>query len=272
MQLIHNEMPILGMGTFRLEGDVAYNSVKMALELGYRHIDTAQIYGNETQVGKAIADSGIERSELFITTKVWNAHLNENSFLDSVRESLDKLQTDYVDLLLIHWPSPENNELMDEYLNELINAKNQKLAKHIGVSNFTINLLEQALKILPASEIFTNQVEVHPYLTNEKLRSYCDSKNIHVTGYMPFAVGKVLKDNIIIEIANSKGVTPAEVVIAWSIANSLSTIPSSTKRANLLTNLAGESLMLSPDEVIAINQLNSNDRQASPEFSPEWDI
>lgn len=272
MKLIHNEMPVLGMGTFRLEDDIAYNSVKMALELGYRHIDTAQIYGNEAQVGQAFVDSQVERHELFITTKVWNANLNTNSFIKSVRESLEKLKTDYVDLLLIHWPSPEKNEPMKEYLEQLIEAKNQGLAKNIGVSNFTIDLLEEALKTIPASELFTNQVEVHPYLTNEKLRAYCDSKNIHVTGYMPFAVGKVLSDDVIIEIAKSKDVTPAEIVIAWSLSLGLSTIPSSTKRSNLLSNLKGENLQLSSEEISKISNLNINDRQANPDFSPKWDI
>tara|TARA_R110000765_G_scaffold425616_1_gene538927 strand:- start:1577 stop:2395 length:819 start_codon:yes stop_codon:yes gene_type:complete len=272
MKLIHNEMPVLGMGTFRLEDEIAYNSVKMALELGYRHIDTAQIYGNEARVGQAITDSGIDRNGLYITTKVWNANLNTNSFIKSVRESLEKLKTDYVDLLLIHWPAPENSESMNEYLSQLVEAKKQGLAKNIGVSNFTIDLLEEALKTIPASELFTNQVEVHPYLTNEKLRAYCESKNIHVTGYMPFAVGKVLTDSTIIDIAKTKDVTPAEVVIAWALSIGVSTIPSSTKRSNLLTNLKGESLQLSSDEISKINSLNINDRQANPDFSPEWDI
>lgn len=264
-------MPKLGMGTFRLEGEVAYNSVKMAVEVGYRHIDTAQIYGNEAQVGQAISDSGVSRADLFITTKVWNANLNKASFLDSVKESLIKLQTDYVDLLLIHWPSPENNESMQEYLGELVKAKELGLAKNIGVSNFTVDLLKQALAILPKGEIFTNQVEVHPYLTNETLREFCGENNIHVTGYMPFAVGKVLKDETIIAIANAHEKAPAEVAIAWALANGLTTIPSSTKRSNLLTNLAGPELTLSGKEIAAIDQLNKNDRQASPDFSPRWD-
>ncbi|MEG3759018.1 2,5-didehydrogluconate reductase DkgB [Pseudoalteromonas carrageenovora] len=271
MNINLNTMPKLGMGTFRLEDKVAYSSVKMALEVGYKHIDTAQIYGNEAQVGQAISDSGIPRADIFITTKVWNANLNKASFIDSVKESLSKLQTDYVDLLLIHWPSPENNEPMEEYLGELVKAKELGLAKNIGVSNFSIDLLKQAMAILPNGEIFTNQVEVHPYLTNESLREFCSENNIHVTGYMPFAVGKVLKDETIIEIANSHNKAPSEVVIAWALANGLTTIPSSTKRSNLITNLAGPDLTLSAKEITAIDQLNKNDRQASPDFSPLWD-
>jgi len=137
------EMPDLGIGTFRLEGKTAYNSVQMALDIGFRHIDTAQIYGNEEQVGKAIKDSSVPRSEIFITTKVWNDKLNKAKFVDSVKQSLEKLQLDYVDLLLIHWPSPSNGEKMSEYLTELKKVKELGLAKHIGVSNFTIANLER---------------------------------------------------------------------------------------------------------------------------------
>lgn len=265
------EMPALGMGTFRLEGKTAYNAVKMALETGFRHIDTAQIYNNEEQVGQAIADSGLPRNSLFVTTKVWNSHLNQASFIDSVKESLKKLQSGYVDLLLIHWPAPENGEPMAEYLAELMKAKQLGLAKHIGVSNFTVAQLKEALELLPVGEIYTNQIEVHPYLTNTVVREFCAEHGIHVTGYMPFAVGKVLKDETIRSIAEKYGRHPAEVVIAWELANGLSTIPSSTKRENLLINLQGQSLTLTSEDIARINALDCGDRQANPEFSPKWD-
>ena len=264
-------MPKLGMGTYRLEGDIGFQSVKMALELGYRHIDTAQIYNNEEQVGQAIAESGIAREELFVTTKVWNSYLNKESFIDSVKESLSKLQLSYVDLLLIHWPSPEGDHSMQEYLQELQHAKALGLTKHIGVSNFTIAQLKEAMDILGSDSIFTNQVEVHPYLTNQKLVSFCQQNNIHITGYMPFAVGKVLSDPMINELADEYKVSCAEIVIAWMHALGLATIPSSTKRDNLAANLKALSLTLKPEDVERINQLNRNDRQAAPDFSPEWD-
>ena len=183
------EMPNLGIGTFRLEGDTAYNSVKMALEVGFRHIDTAQIYGNEAQVGQAIKESAIPRDELFITTKVWNNKLNKSDFISSVKKSLENLQVESVDLLLIHWPAPSNDEPMAEYLGELLKAKQQGLTKHIGVSNFTIANLNEAMQTLDSREVFTNQIEVHPYLTNTKLRSFCNKHDIHVTAYMPFCCG-----------------------------------------------------------------------------------
>lgn len=264
-------IPKLGFGTFRLQEEVAYQSVLTAIEEGFRHIDTAQIYGNEEAVGRAIKDSGVARGELFITTKVWNDKLNKTDFINSVKESLTKLQLDYVDLLLIHWPSPANGESMDEYLTELQSAKELGLTKKIGVSNFTIAQMEEALSILPKGALFTNQVEVHPYLTNQKVRDFCTQNDILVTGYMPFAVGKVLKDPTIKAIANKHKVSTAEVVIAWELAHDMVTIPSSTKRENMATNLKALSLSLSQDEINQIDALSCGDRQANPDFAPDWD-
>ncbi|MCF7517772.1 MULTISPECIES: 2,5-didehydrogluconate reductase DkgB [unclassified Pseudoalteromonas] len=264
------EMPDLGIGTFRLEGKTAYNSVQMALDIGFRHIDTAQIYGNEEQVGKAIKDSSVPRSEIFITTKVWNDKLNKAKFVDSVKQSLEKLQLDYVDLLLIHWPSPSNGEKMSEYLTELKKVKELGLAKHIGVSNFTIANLKEAMQTLDAREIFTNQIEVHPYLTNTKLRAFCGQHDIHVTAYMPFAVGEALKDDVILDIAKKHDATPAQIVLAWVNANEMTTIPSSTKRENLADNF-DDSVKLDHEDIDRINALDQNKRLANPDFAPQWD-
>lgn len=264
------EMPDLGMGTFRLEGKTAYNSVRMALEVGFRHIDTAQIYGNEKQIGEAIKDSNIPRDELFITTKVWNDNLNKKNFIKSVKESLKKLQIDRVDLLLVHWPASTTGEAMSEYLTELKKAKNQGLTKHIGVSNFTIANLKEAMQTLDSREIFTNQIEVHPYLTNTKVRSFCQQHDIHVTAYMPLAVGKALKDDVVIEIAKKHKATPAQVILAWVNANGMTTIPSSTKRENLKENF-DDSVKLDKEDIDQINALDCNDRQATPGFAPDWD-
>ena len=171
------------------------------MELGYRHIDTAQVYGNEAEVGKAIRDSGIARDEILITTKVWNNNLSQKDLISSVNISLEKLDVESVYLLLVHWPFSESNAPMGEYLAEMKEAKNSGLTHYIGVSNFTIAHLREAMKLLPASGIYTNQVEVHPYLTKQKLCDFCHANGINVTGYMPFAVGKVLKDQLIIDIS-----------------------------------------------------------------------
>lgn len=266
-----SKIPSLGVGTFRLQDDEAYNSVTMALEVGFRHIDTAQIYGNEEAVGRAIKDSDVAREALFVTTKVWNDKLNKAGFVDSVKESLAKLQLSYVDLLLIHWPSPENGESMEEYLSELLRVKEMGLTKDIGISNFTVAQIEEAVSILGEGVIATNQVEVHPYLTNEKVREACDKHGITVTGYMPFAVGKVLQDDTIIAIAEKHGVSAAEVVVAWELAHGLVTIPSSTKRKNLETNFKALELKLDAEDIAKIDALDCGDRQANPDFSPAWD-
>lgn len=261
----------LGMGTFRLEGQVAYDSVKMALEEGYRHIDTAQIYGNESELGQAIADSGIARDELFITTKVWIESFTEDAFLDSVKSSLAKLKTDYVDLLLIHWPSPDNDVPMVVYLGELKKAKEQGLTREIGISNFTISQTQQAIDILGNSEIFTNQVEVHPYLQNDKIVDFCQANEITVTGYMPFAYGKVLTDETLTNIAEKHQITTAQLVIQWLAQRNIVTIPSSTKQKNLASNFEKIKVTLSDDEMERIALLDRNDRQADPDFAPAWD-
>lgn len=266
-----NTVPKLGMGTFRLEGDVAFMAVKNALLAGYRHIDTAQIYGNEAEVGQAITASTIARDELFITTKVWLENLSPERFLSSVHESLAKLQIESLDLLLIHWPDMSDDADMHQYLGELAKAKAQGLTRHIGVSNFTNAQLDEAVSILGDGAIFTNQVEVHPYLQNRNVIAHCQSHGIQVTGYMPLAVGKVMSDTTLKTIANEHGVSVAEVVLAWQLQQGLVTIPSSTKPANLACNLRALDLRLSAENMAAIAQLDRGERIAAPDFSPLWD-
>ncbi len=265
------DIPSMGFGTFRLVGDVAYQSVLTALKAGYRHIDTAQIYGNEVEVGQAISDSKIPRHEIFLTTKVWNENLSDEKFLPSVKESLNKLGTDYIDLLSIHWPAPPKETSLLDAAKQLVLAKEQGLTREIGVSNFTIAQLEEIKPAFTTYKILTNQVEVHPYLTNQTLRDYCHLHRIKVTGYMPFAVGKVLKDPVIEGIAGAQQCTPAQVIIAWTQANKLITIPSSTKAENIRANLAGLNIQLEQSDVEKINQLHCNHRIAAPDFSPHWD-
>ncbi|KZZ04046.1 2,5-didehydrogluconate reductase B [Oleibacter sp. HI0075] len=264
-------IPSLGLGTFRLKGETAYQAVTDALDVGFRHIDTAQIYDNESEVGSALADFELERDEFFLTTKVWNSHLNRTGFIPSVKESLEKLSVDYVDLLLVHWPSPEDNAPMDEYLGELLKAKQQGLTKHIGVSNFTIAQLTDALRILPAGELYVNQVEVQPYLQNHDLRAFCASNDIKVTGYNPFYVGEVLSDPEIVRIADKHGVSPANVAISWQLQNGLITIPASTNKDHLKDNFNSRGLQLDAEDMIAIGKLDRGDRKIDPDFAPQWD-
>ncbi len=265
------DMPNIGMGTFRLKDEVAYQSVLTALELGYRHIDTAQIYGNETQVGQALADSGIAREQVFLTTKIWRDNLDKNNFMNSLRTSLDQLQTEYVDLLLIHWPVDSTALSLEQSLTELKYAQELGVAKRIGVSNFTIAQLERAIRLLGAQSIFTNQIEVHPYLQNIKLRHFMQTQGIRTTAYMPLAVGKVLQEPELVTMAQKYQITVPQLVLAWVIEQGMDTIPMSTKRQNLLSNLQTPALNLTAADLAVFTSLEQGLRLANPSFAPLWD-
>ncbi|MCS2151013.1 2,5-didehydrogluconate reductase DkgB [Scandinavium manionii] len=265
-------IPVFGLGTFRLKDDVVIASVKTALELGYRAVDTAQIYDNEAAVGQAIAESGVSRSELFITTKVWTENLSKDALIPSLKESLRKLRTDYVDLTLIHWPSPQDAVSVEEFIQALLEAKKSGLTREIGISNFTIPLMEKAIAAVGAENIATNQIELSPYLQNRNVVEWAKKQGIHITSYMTLAYGKALKDEVIQGIADKHGATPAQVILAWAMGEGYAVIPSSTKRENLASNLLAQDLKLDDADRAAIATLECNDRLVSPEgLAPNWD-
>lgn len=264
------KVPSFGVGTFRLEGEVVKKSVLNALEVGYRVIDTAQIYGNEESIGEILSQSGLPREELFITTKIWVDNMSKAKLIPSLKESLEKLNTDYVDLTLIHWPG--TNENIEEYMRVLLEAKSVGLTKQIGVSNFNIELLNKAFDAVGKENIVTNQIELSPYLQNRKLVSFMRENGIQVTSYMTLAYGDVLKEPLIIDIASKYNATPAQIVLAWALAKEFSVIPSSTKRENLMSNLEAQKIQLSSEDIDLIDGLESNGRQVSPEgLAPRWD-
>ncbi|HBL4692190.1 2,5-didehydrogluconate reductase DkgB [Citrobacter sedlakii] len=265
-------IPAFGLGTFRLKDDVVIASVKAALALGYRAVDTAQIYDNEAAVGQAIAESGIPRGELYITTKIWTENLSKDKLIPSLKESLKKLRTDYVDLTLIHWPSPNNAVPVAEFMQALLEAKEQGLTREIGISNFTIPLMEKAIAAVGVDNIATNQIELSPYLQNGKVVEWAKQHGIHITSYMTLAYGKALNDEVISRIAAKHSATPAQVILAWAIGEGFSVIPSSTKRENLASNLQALNLKLDAEDKHAIATLDCNDRLVSPEgLAPQWD-
>ncbi|MDH1144666.1 2,5-didehydrogluconate reductase DkgB [Pseudomonas mosselii] len=265
-------IPSFGLGTFRLTGQVVIDSVKSALELGYRAIDTAQIYKNEAEVGQAIAESGVPRDELFITTKIWVDHYAADKLIPSLRESLAKLRTDHVDLLLIHWPAPGNGVELPEYMQALAEAKHQGLTRQIGISNFNIELTRQAIAVVGQGEIATNQIELSPYLQNRKLTAFLQEQGITTTSYMTLAYGKVLKDPLLAQIAAKHKATVAQVALAWALQLGYAVIPSSTKRENLASNLLAQSLRLDADDMARIATLERNGREVSPDgLAPNWD-
>jgi len=265
-------IPAFGLGTFRLKGQTVIDSVRNALEVGYRAIDTAQIYENEGEVGQAIAESGVARDDLFLTTKIWIANFHHDALLESLRESLRKLRTDHVELTLIHWPSPKDAVPMAEYLGALAEAKSQGLTRQIGISNFTIAQTRQAIEILGADAIATNQIEVHPYLQNRALIAFLKDQSIHVTAYMSLAYGEVLKDPVIQAIAERHQGTPAQVALAWALQQGFAVIPSSTKRENLASNLEAAAIRLTDEDMAQIAKLDRGHRLANPEgIAPAWD-
>lgn len=265
-------IPPFGLGTFRLKGQTVIDSVRTALELGYRAIDTAQIYGNEAEVGQAIADSGVPRSELFVTTKIWTEHLAADKLLPSLRESLDKLRLDHADLVLIHWPSPGGAVPVAESIDALMDARQQGLTRQVGVSNFTIDLLRQAIAAAGAGQIATNQVELHPYLQNRALADFARSQGVPLTSYMTLGYGKVLGDEVLAGIATAHGVGTAQVALAWAMQLGHAVIPSSTKRVNLQANLGARTLTLTDDEMARIAKLDRGERLVNPAgLAPKWD-
>ena len=265
-------LPSFGVGTFRLTGQTVIDSVRNALELGYRAIDTAQIYGNEAEVGQAIAESGVPRDELFITTKIWVDNHAADRLLPSLRESLAKLRTDHVDLLLIHWPAPGSAVALREYMTALAEAKTLGLTRQIGVSNFNIELTRQAIAVVGQGQIATNQIELSPYLQNPALTAFMQEQGIAVTSYMTLAYGKVLKDPVLAAIADKHQATVAQVALAWALQLGYAVIPSSTKRENLASNLLARELQLDAEDMAAIAALERNGREVDPPgLAPAWD-
>jgi 2,5-diketo-D-gluconate reductase B len=257
-------IPAFGLGTFRLQGQVVIDSVRNGLELGYRAIDTAQIYGNEAEVGEAIAASGVPRRDLFLTTKIWVDNYAPDKLVPSLEESLVKLRTDYVDLTLIHWPAPNNGVPLEAYMKALADAKAKGLTRQIGVSNFNIELTKQATAALGKDAIATNQIELSPYLQSRKLVEFLRSEGIHVTSYMTLAYGKVLGDPVLAAIAERRQATPAQVALAWALQLGYSVIPSSTRRENLASNLLARTLHIAA--------LERNGREVNPDgLAPIWD-
>ncbi|WP_343628022.1 2,5-didehydrogluconate reductase DkgB [Roseateles sp.] len=264
-------MPVLGLGTFRLQGQTVIDSVKSGLSIGYRHIDTAQIYGNEAEVGQAIAESGIPRDELFVTTKIWIEALAADRLIPSLRESLTQLRMDAVDLTLIHWPSPGDAVPLKDTLDALIDAKRLGLTRAIGLSNFTVAQMREAAALVGPDQLATNQVEIHPFLQNRAVIAAAKALDLALTAYMPLAYGKVMTEPVLLDIAAKHGTTPAQVSLAWLLQQGFTVIPSSTKPANQTANLDAPRLRLDDADMARIATLDRGERLANPDFSPAWD-
>ncbi|MFD3003753.1 aldo/keto reductase [Pontibacter toksunensis] len=262
-------IPALGFGTYQLTGDTARRLVGAALNTGYRHIDTAQMYENEEAVGSGIKTSGVSRQEVFLTTKVLPSNLASKDFLPSVEQSLRKLQTDAVDLLLIHWPNPEVP--VEEYIGELVKAQEKGYTKHIGVSNHTTALLDKVLAT--GANIVTNQVEYHPFLNQDKLYNYLRNHDLALTAYSPIAHGKVMGNETLKQIGEKYNKNEVQITLRWLIQqDGVLAIPRSSKENHMQSNFNVFDFELTQDEVQQITQLTqANNRLIDPGFAPDWD-
>ena len=240
-------VPAVGLGTWQLTGTECYETVSTALDLGYRHVDTAQLYDNEREVGRAIADSDVDRDDVFLTTKVSPRNAGHDALLDSTAESLDRLGTEYVDLLLLHWPNPlvsvESTMAAVDHLVE------QGMVSHAGVSNFPRVLLERA-RDAADTPIVTNQVQFHPYKTQRGMLSYCQDEGLFVTAYSPLARGTVFDDDTVQRLAAEYDWTPAQIVLRWATQHhNVAVIPKTTDPDHLAENLALFEFKLTGPEV-----------------------
>jgi 2,5-diketo-D-gluconate reductase B len=264
-------IPPIGLGTWGLTGPEGVAVIRTAIELGYRHLDTAQTYDTEANIAEAIAQAGVPRDAIFITTKIADTKLWRRDLLPSLRQSLRHLRTERVDLTLIHWPSRRDTVPFEEYLEGLVEAQADGLTELIGVSNFPSAHLERAASMIGAGAIATDQVELHPFLQSRALQATCARLGIPMTAYIPLARGAVAGDPVIRRIAGQREVSPATVTLAWHRQRGRVAIPSSRSREHLLQNLQSLDVTLSADDLAAIDALDRADRIINPAKSPAWD-
>jgi len=249
-------IPKLGLGTWQNTGPTCTETVRTALELGYRHVDTAQAYDNEAAVGEGIAAADVDRDDIFLTTKVWRSNLHHEDVVTSVEESLDDLGVDSVDLLLIHWPHPRVP--VAETLGAMAQLRDRGLVNHLGVSNFTRSQLASARAAVDAP-IVADQVLYHPYKDQSKLREYCVDAGIALTAYSPLARGRVLDDDTLVQIGEHHDKSAAQVALRWLVQqDGVVAIPKSTSRAHLTANLAVFDFELSDGEMARIDSLDAD--------------
>ena len=263
------KIPKLGFGTCKLDGESAVLAVKQALTVGLRHIDTAQIYFNEEEVGTAIRESPVPRESIFLTAKIWKDSLTSLGVKKSFQTSLEKLKTEYVDILLVHWPHPEIP--LEETLGAFQELKREKKIRYIGVSNFTCDLLRSAKKICP--DLVTNQVEYHPLLSQEKLLQQADQQKIFLTAYCPLMRGKIFKIQQIVHLAEKYKKSPGQIVLRWLIEQkNVVVVFRSGNKKHIEENFDIFNFKLEAQDRELLFRLNKNtQRIIDPPFAPLWD-
>ncbi|AMM20088.1 oxidoreductase [Frondihabitans sp. PAMC 28766] len=256
-----NTIPQLGLGVYKVPDDEAERTVITALELGYRHLDTAALYGNEEGVGRGLRASGLDRDDVFITTKVWNDQHGFESTLKAFDLSMQKLGLDIVDLYLIHWPAPRQDLYVETY-RALEKIREEGRARSIGVSNFQVHHLERLLGETDVVPVI-NQIEVQPWLQQRELRAFGETNHIVTEAWSPLARGKILGERVLEELAVAHGVSPAQVVLRWHLQSGLVVIPKSVTPSRIQENLDVFSFELTDDEMSRIAALDSGERVGS---------
>jgi len=262
-------MPRLGFGTFRMQGDICRAAVESALELGYRHLDTAEMYANEEEVGAAIAASGVPRGELHVTTKVWNENLAPDAMRRAFDTSMKKLRLDVLDLYLVHWPKPGMD--LASMCETMMKLKQEGRTRAIGVANFNIALLRTAVEEIKAP-IACNQIEYHVMLDQTKIKKYMDAHGIPLVAYAPLAKGNAPSDETLIAIGKKHNATAAQVALKWLLdQDGVAAIPKASRRESQQANLDALKVRLDDDDRKKIAALPKNKRFVAPGFSPAWD-
>nr|WP_218839175.1 aldo/keto reductase [Natronoarchaeum philippinense] len=259
-------MPMLGLGTWEnTDPDACIESVQTALEMGYRHVDTAQAYGNEAEVGEGIARADVDRDDVFLATKVWLDNLAPEDVIETTEASLERLGTDYLDLLYVHWPSRtyEGEATLDAF-DEL---HDRGLIDRVAVSNFQPEQMETAAETLDAP-LFANQVECHPMLPQEEIRATADELGVEVVGYSPLARGDVFDNDTLVDIAEDHGVSAAQVSLAWLREKGVTAIPKATGREHVADNWRSLDLTLDDAEIERIDAIDQEKRMVDPGFGP----
>ncbi len=263
------EVPEIGLGTYKLYGRECYQTVKTALDLGYTHIDTAQMYKNEKEIGQAIRQTVVAREDLFITTKIWHTNLEHDEVLQSVEDSLKELDTHYVDLLLIHWPNKQYS--LEKTFEAMLVLRDQGKAMNIGVSNFTMALVKESIEEIRVP-VFCNQVEFHPFLAQFDMLEYSYDNDFLLMAYSPLAQGKILENKTLQKIGQQHGKTAAQVSLRWLIEQeNVVAIPKASSEAHLRENINVFDFELSDEEFELIDNLNRSERLVNPSFAPDWD-
>jgi diketogulonate reductase-like aldo/keto reductase len=264
-------IPLIGLGTWDLRGRTCARMVEEALRVGYRHVDTAELYDNEHEVGEGLRASGVAREEVFVTTKVWPSHFAARELELAAKESLTRLKLAQVDLLLLHWPNPRI--ALRETIGALCKVKRAGLARHIGVSNFTVALIEEAVA-LADEPLVCNQIEVHPFIDQSKVIAACARHGMAIVAYSPVARGGVKRDKVLAKIAAAHDKTPAQVALRFLVQQNIGAIPRTSRVERLKENLAIFDFALTKAEMAEIARLAHRDGRIvdyAYSGSPKWD-